>query len=757
MAPRHVPAPLAALLASLAVALPVTALSATQEQIDLARRRGDETQELFQRARRFVAGWLTHRDPASGLIPQNLSSPLWTPENSAADNYPFMVITSYLSDPGLLAGTMTDILHSEIRLTTRVGAMPDTFSFPLQGFERATVDWPRLVFGSAEYCKDGLLPVAELMGRTEWFSRLRGMAASVCDTARVETRFGPIPDSGAEVNGEFMEVLARLHPATGDARFLEMALRIGDAYFLEVLPRNNYLPCHTWDFATHKPANPVLRLIDHGSEIVGGLSEVYVLASRYAPDKAKQYAEPMRRMVDALLTHCLNPDGLWYINIDTQALKGSGGVPDTWGYVFNGVYTYGMMTGDPRCREATERAMKAICKLSDWGSADQFADTIESAVVLLNRIDVPETWEWVDRMTATMSAIQRPDGIIEGWHGDGNVARTWMMVALAKTGGIHAVPWRPDLKLGAVPAEGGLLVSLRAEQPWSGRLCFDYPRHRDHLNLEPNYPRLNEFPEWNPVDDGSLYAVSRDGTGVPDAVDGGVLRLGLPVEMPAGGEWLATVRLVGPPPHGVSQVGIRGPKWHAGAGETEVLLFVRNAAAAPAEVDLSSDWGTVDPSHMSLAGHGRAAAALRGTLTDDRNVTVIARTGPGAPSVTHTVQLLRGEGLTDYQDLSGSNVYEGEDYWWLNDGDLDLKLKVERGKAHIVSFYWGCKNDVRSCKMTTAGEQQTLTQNGYQGFRWYDVEVLASEVTGSTLGVRLSKPDSGPVSFLGRVKVRSKP
>jgi len=748
-----------AIIAVWSAAASAPARGATPEQVEVARRHGEETRELFQRAHRFVEGWLKHRDPVSGLIPQNLSSPLWTPENSAADNYPFMVVTCYLTDPQLLAGAMTDILHSEIRLTTRVGALPDTFSFPKQAFERQRIDWPRLVFGSAEYCKDGLLPVAELMGRTEWFSRLRAMAADVCDTAKVETQFGRIPDDGAEVNGEFMEVLARLYSATSDLRFLQMALKMGDAYFLEVLPGNGYLPCHSWDFNAHQPRTTVLRLIDHGSEIIGGLSEVYALASRHAPEKAKQYAEPMRRMIGMLLDHCRNQDGLWFVEVDTKTLKGGGGVPDTWGYVFNAVYTYGMLTGEAPYREAVEQALRSICKINDWNGADAYADSIESAVVLLNRIDVPETWRWVDRMTAMMSAIQKPDGIIEGWHGDGNVARTWVMVALAKTGGTHAVPWRPDLRVGAAQTEQGLLVSVRADQEWSGRLFFDYPRHREHLNLDPNYPRLNEYPEWSPVEDGSLYTVtpspSREGAGGEAAVvDGGVLRRGLPVKAPAGGEWLATVRLVGPPPHGIAQLEINGPAWKAGTGNVGLPLEVCNTSPAPAKVDLSSTWGTLHPDHLTLEPRARATTTLRGTVTADAEAIVTARTGPGAPSVAHTVQLLTDESITDYQDLSGSNTYQGEDYWWLNDGDLTLRLHVERGKAHTLSFYWGCKNDTRSAKMTIAGETQTVTQSGHQGFKWYDMEVPADKVTGDVLEVRLTKPDTGSASFVGRVRVR---
>ncbi|MBM3500972.1 MAG: hypothetical protein FJX74_20135, partial [Armatimonadetes bacterium] len=409
---------------------------------DLARRHADQANELFARSHRFVEGWLAHRDPVSGLIPQNLQSPVWTPENSAADNYPFMVLTAYFTDEALLAGPLTDILHEEIRLTTRVGALPDAFSFPTQSFTRPEVQIDPLIFGAAEYCKDGLLPMTEVMGRTEWFSRLRAIAAGVCEQAPVQTQFGPIPSTNAEVNGDVMQVVCRLYPATGDERFLRLALTMGDAYFLEVLPGSGGLPCHFWDFSEHRPTNPRLGLNDHGSEILGGLTEVYALAARYAPEKAQEYEPALRRMLDTLLAECRREDGLWFSSFDTVTRVGDGGPPDTWGYILNGVYTGYLLTGEERYRAAVEQAMRAIPSYPEWGGADAFADAIESGIVLLNRIDVPETWRWVDQATAAMSARQQADGVIEGWHGDGNVARTWLLAAMAKTAGCRAQPWR---------------------------------------------------------------------------------------------------------------------------------------------------------------------------------------------------------------------------------------------------------------------------------------------------------------------------
>jgi len=337
---------------------------------------------------------------------------------------------------------------------------------------------------NSEYVKDGLLPIIELSGETVWFDRCRDLLDDIMALAPVETRFGKIPGESAEVNGEMLQNLCRFYGATKDPKYKEWAFRIADAYFLDALPKCNGLPCHHWDFARGKPRSDVLSLSDHGNEIIFGLSEAMVLAHVYDKERAPKYLAAMKRLVDTLLQHAVNEHGLWVHSIQPSTLKVlRRNTPDTWGYALDAVYALHMVTGEAKYRDAVHRALRGINadkRYRIWGGSDAFADSIESGIVLLNRIPEPQGFEWLEATVPAFLAKQKPNGIIEGWHGDGNYARTALMYALMKTAGVRAVPWRPDLKLGAVVQGDTLYLQLAAAKPWQGRLLLDYPRHKHH-------------------------------------------------------------------------------------------------------------------------------------------------------------------------------------------------------------------------------------------------------------------------------------
>ena len=118
----------------------------------------------------------------------------------------------------------------------------------------------------------------------------------------------------------------------------------------------------------------------------------------------------------------------------------------------------------------------------------------------------------LDSEIKVMWAMQKEDGVIEGWHGDGNFARTTIMYCLWKTGGVTIQPWRKDIIFGAVLREEELWLSIEAQEDWSGKIIFDVPRHKTIMNLPLDWPRINQFPEWFTVEPGKTYRLKDNAT-----------------------------------------------------------------------------------------------------------------------------------------------------------------------------------------------------------------------------------------------------
>ena len=482
--------------------------------------------EAFFRCRRYVDGWLAHADPASGLIPRNLGEgrDFWNGRDSAADNYPFMVLTAAMTDRPLLEGRLLEMLRTETRLTCRVDRLPDDYSFSKKGWRREKLDLDAIIFDGAEYVKDGLLPIAEWMGPSPWAERMMGIVEDVWKNAAIETPSGRIPTCNLEVCGDLLQAASRLYWFTGDRQHLDWAIRLGD-YFL---------------LGTNHPTRDLnqLRLIDHGCEVVNGLTELYVAVAQARPDKKQAYQQPMHEIFDCILDKGRNADGLLYTWFNPRTGQHSQDLCDTWGYDLDGFYTMWLIDRTEAYRDAVRKALanlKGKYVGACWAdtSADGFADSIEGALNLINREPVDSAADWIDSQTRLMWAMQKPDGIIEGWHGDGNFARTSLMYALWKTQGGTAQPWRPDLRYGAARQGHTVLFSLIADQPWEGRLLLDRPRHRLLMRLPLDYARINQFPEWFTVDAEARYQVVLDGDR-KQVVTGAALAAGFPLRLEPG-------------------------------------------------------------------------------------------------------------------------------------------------------------------------------------------------------------------------------
>ncbi|WP_239489726.1 hypothetical protein [Luteitalea sp. TBR-22] len=531
-----------------------------------ATRNGRLATRALVQSQRVMHAWLARRDTVSGLLPHrgvfqgSRPDPGWVVANTAADLYPFMVMAARLTEPATYHGAMLDILRQETLRTTRVGRLSDDVKAGNGGFTRPTVDMDAVIFGSSEYMKDGLIPLTELFGDTPWYHRMQGIATDIVANAPYETSRGRLPARTTEINGNMLQVLSRLYHRTGDRAYLEQVLAIADFYFLDMLPTTGGLPADRWDVAARKPLTTRFVLSDHGNEIVGGLAEAFVLASHVRPDKAAQYRPAFVGMIDRLLAVGLNGDGLWHHDIDI--VTGRPIEPrhaHCWGYMFNAVYTAYMVTGEPRFRAAVERALATVTRTPDylfdetppvaWWSADSYSDAIESALVLMNRLPHPGLAAQVDAATTKMLDRVRPDGIVEDWHGDGNVIRTALMYALWKSQGARLEPWNARVHLGAARDETQAVFTVTAGAPWQGVVRLDHPRHRDHLHLPINYPRLNEWPEWFTVEHDRRYRVTI-GSAPPVERLGAELVQGLPVSLAAGETIRLTVVDGGAAPYG---------------------------------------------------------------------------------------------------------------------------------------------------------------------------------------------------------------
>ena len=509
-------------------AAPPSLASADSLVFHTAARNGRLASEGFRRAHRFVQGWLAHADPATGLLPRNLqqSRDIWNAQDAAADNYPFMVLTAALTDRPLFEGRMRDILQAETRLTSRLGPLPDTYSFTRRGFLDDEPDLARILFGTSEYIKDGLLPLTEWLGPSPWSGRMLAMLDAMWAQAPVATPFGHIVSDNVEINGEMLQTLARVYWMTGDDKYLAWALRLGDYYLL-----GDHHP--TRDLAT-------LRLRDHGCEVVSGLTELYATLHFASPEKKQRYAAPLHAMLDRVLEVGRNEDGLFYnrINPRTGEILDAN-VADTFGYTLNGFYTVYLIDGTEAYRQAV---LKALSSLEDryrnyaWEgeSADGYADAIEGALNLYAREPLASTRRWIESEMQVMWQKQQADGVIEGWHGDGNFARTTLLYSLWKTQGTHVEPWREDVELGAVQHAGMLVMSLSADTAWEGLLQFDEPRHRTQMKLPLDWPRINQFPEWFTVEADRTYRLHNVTTGETASYAGAALRAGLPVRVEPG-------------------------------------------------------------------------------------------------------------------------------------------------------------------------------------------------------------------------------
>jgi hypothetical protein len=343
----------------------------------------------------------------------------------------------------------------------------------------------------------------------------------------VETPFGKIPSIDPEVNGDMLQALSRVFWFTGDNKYLEWAKRLGDYYLLgENHPTRNFR---------------VLRLRDHGCEIVSGLCELYATVSYADKVKKESYKAPLYEMLDRILETGRNSDGLFYNSIDpVKGIPVDSAIADNFGYTLNGFYTVYLLDRIEKYREPVIKTLEALnsnYRSYPWEgkSADGYADAIEGALNLYTREPIKSTQEWIDSEILVMWRKQLPSGIIEGWHGDGNFARTTIMYCLWKTGGAYISPWHPTSEIGGIFSDGKLYLSVTtSELDWAGKIVPDIKRHSTYMHLPIDWPRINQFPEYFTVDANKTYKVISNMYRKPLVIEGTELIKGLPARVNKG-------------------------------------------------------------------------------------------------------------------------------------------------------------------------------------------------------------------------------
>jgi hypothetical protein len=543
--------------------LSVLISSSAEAQVDprfaQARQNGKRFEEALVASQRVLKAWLTHADQRTLLLPDRipgraqglkLDDPkrLYTPHNSGADLYPYLILTAHITNPDLYRGRLMEMLRNEVRFTTVQASIPANLEMT------AGELGPPSLFGAGEYAKDGLLAVTEYLGRTPWFYRMVDMTFDAMNQAPVKSRFGSLPASDAELNGDYLQVLVRLATMTGERLFIEWARRIGDAYVEEVLPGNHGVPSSQWDFDKHA-GDGRLRLRDHGNEIVVGLTLLYALENYWQTSRAEKYRPATQQMLDRILASA-NPDGMLYNEVDAATLQPiHKGLSDNWGYVYGAVYTLYQCGGGAKYAEAVRRVLANLPKYRNYvwepnaklplGSFDGYADSIESAIYLANREEVPEAFDWIDSEMKVMLGMQQPDGHIENWYGEGNFNRTALLYALMKSQGVRPEHWKPGMRIGAVRDGAKLFLSMDAREDTA--IHMDFARHRRILNLDKNYIRLNEFPEWYIVDENTLYRLGNAANGQERIFLGSELIAGVVLRS---GDWI--LQPLGPAPYAKS-------------------------------------------------------------------------------------------------------------------------------------------------------------------------------------------------------------
>ena len=471
-----------------------------------------KVEEVFRRTRRMVHAWLAYADERTLLLPDVLpghqrgpkGERIYRPHNSGADNYPYLVATAWFTDRALYDNRLRHMLRNEVRYTTAPDGIPSDLDLA-----SGTLGPPSL-FGAAEYAKDGLIAITELLGRTPWFYRMSDMTAALMSRAPVASDFGPLPDAGAET--ERRRATDPRAPRPDDRR--PPLPRVGRADRRRVRARGP--PPQPRPARLHVGLRAATRGPTACACATTGTRWSWASPSsrRSRPSAAASAPSPTARRSAAMLDRILasaNPDGLLYDEIRPSDLAPlSTRLSDNWGYVYGAVYTHYMVTGEERYREAVRRVLAEPDALPRPRLGGREPGR-------LRRRDRERHLPREPRAGARGARLDRDRD--RAPHRLPAAGRHHRALVRRRQLGAHAAALRDDEDAGRLPRrlEGGRRGSARCARgsgstsrstlppAGRGRLRFDHARHRRDMNFTRNWVRLNEWPEWYTVDENTLY------------------------------------------------------------------------------------------------------------------------------------------------------------------------------------------------------------------------------------------------------------
>src|SRR5215831_13435260 len=135
MLPRTLALTVAVVLNAAAPSEPSAPSTPSAPSFAVAHENGRRFETAVVACDRLMRAWLEAADPKTLLLPDRLVGPgsgqkpgddvrLYTPHNSGADLYPYLILTAHLTDPGLYHGRMMEMLRNEVHYTTVQESIP---------------------------------------------------------------------------------------------------------------------------------------------------------------------------------------------------------------------------------------------------------------------------------------------------------------------------------------------------------------------------------------------------------------------------------------------------------------------------------------------------------------------------------------------------------------------------------------------------------------------------------------------------------